>query len=64
MAVTVSSRQIRKAVNAQATEVDAHRELLRQVINDELVTRRRVDQLEEFRDMTFRQRFRWLLRGY
>lgn len=64
MAVTASNRQIRKAVNAQAAEVDAHRNLLQQVINDELVTRRRVDALEEFRAMTFRQRVGWFVRGY
>ena len=60
----VSNRQIRQAVNHQAVEVDAHRNLLQQVINDELVTRRRVDSLEEFRVMTFWNRLRWVLRGY
>lgn len=65
MTVTaVSNRQIRKAVNNQAAEVDAHRNLLRQVVNDELVSRRRIDALEAFRDLTFGQRLRWLVRGY
>ena len=43
----VSNRQIRTAVNHQAAEVDAHRNLLRQVINDELVSRGRIDALEK-----------------
>ena len=60
----VSNRQIRSAVNHQAAEVDAHRNLLQQVINDELVTRRRVYVVESFRDMTFWQRLYWLIRGY
>ena len=60
----VSNRQIRKAVNHQAAEVDAHRNLLRQVVNDELVSRHRIDGLEAFRDMTFTQRVRWIVRGY
>ena len=60
----ISNRQIRQAVNHQAVEVDVHRNLLQQVINDELVTRQRVDSLEEFRLMTFWGRLYWLLRGY
>lgn len=67
----VSNRQIRTAVNHQAAEVDAHRNLLRQVINDELVSRRRIDALElwreeyeRFRDMTLLQRVRWIMRGW
>ena len=64
VALKVSNRHIRKAVNNQAAEVDAHRNLLQQVINDELVTRRRITSLEEFRLMTFWNRLCWLLRGY
>ena len=60
----VSNRQIRKAVNHQATEVHAHRNVLRGLVNDELKTRGRVDALEAFLDLTFWQRMVWLLRGY
>lgn len=60
----VSNRQIRKAVNNQGAVVEAHREVLRKLVNDELKTRSRVDALEAFRDMTFRQRVTWLLRGF
>ena len=60
----VSNRQIRQAVNHQASEVDAHRNVLRNLVNDELKTRGRVDALEAFRDMTFTQRLAWLLRGF
>lgn len=60
----VSNRQIRSAVNHQAAEVDAHRNVLRNLVNDELKTRGRVDALEAFRDMTFWQRLTWLLRGF
>lgn len=61
---TVSNRQIRKAVNHQAAEVDAHRNLLRQVVNDELVSRHRIDALEAFRDLTLWQRIQWMVRGF
>lgn len=64
MSATASNRQIRKAVNNQASVVEAHREVLRKLVNDELKTRERVDALEAFRDMTFTQRLRWLIRGY
>ena len=60
----VSNRQIRSAVNNQAAVVEAHRETLRALVNDELTTRGRVDALEVFRDMTLTQRLRWLARGY
>ena len=48
----------------QGAVVEAHRETLRALVNDELKTRGRVDALEAFRDMTFTQRLRWLIRGY
>lgn len=60
----VSNRQIRMAVNNQASVVEAHRETLRALVNDELKTRQRVDALEAFRDMTVMQRAKWLVRGY
>ena len=60
----VSNRQIRKAVNNQAAVVEAHRETLRALVNDELKTRQRVDALEAFRDMTLFQRLRWIVRGW
>ena len=60
----VSNRQIRKAVNNQAAVVEAHRETLRALVNDELKTRQRVDALEAFRDMTFVERLRWIVRGW
>ena len=59
----VSNRQIRQAVNNQAAVVEAHRETLRGLVNDELKTRQRVDALEAFRDMTLWDRLRWLVRG-
>lgn len=60
----VSNRQIRKAVNAQAGVMETHHETLRALVNDELKTRGRVDALEAFRDMGFRDRVRWFVRGY
>lgn len=60
----VSNRQIRQAVNHQAAAVEAHRETLRGLVNDELLTRQRVDALEAFRDMGIWNRLRWLVRGY
>ena len=60
----VSNRSARKLIDAQNEQVRNHHDVLRGLVNDELLTRRRVDALEAFRDMTFWQRFRWLLRGY
>lgn len=60
----VSNRQIRQAVNHQAAAVEAHRDVLRGLVNDELKTRGRVDALEAFRDMTLTQRLLWVFRGY
>lgn len=60
----VSNRQIRQAVNKQAAVVETHHDTLRALVNDELKTRSRVDILEAFRDMTFIDRCRWVVRGY
>lgn len=55
---------MRKVVNKQSQYVEAHDQVLRALVNDEKLTRNRVDGLEAFRDMTLTQRLRWLLRGY
>ena len=73
--VKVSNRQIRKAVNNQASVVEAHRETLRHLVNDELVTRKRLDALEKqaevlmlqiawYGNLTLWGRLRWVVRGY
>ena len=62
----VSNRQIRQAVNRQADAMSQTiAPTLKSLVSDELLTRQRVDQLEEvvYR-MTFRQRVTWLVRGY
>ena len=60
----VSNRQIRQAVNKQASYVELHHDLLQKVAHDELKTRGRVDALEQWRDASVLGRLRWLLRGY
>lgn len=62
--MTVSHRQIRQTVRTQSQYVEQHHEVLRQLVHDELKTRGRVDALEGFVAMTFRQRVRWLVRGW
>ena len=61
----VSNRAIRQAVNRQAEAIeDTIVPTVRGLVNDELKTRGRVDALEQFRDMGFWPRLRWLVRGY
>ena len=61
----VSNRQIRSAVNKQAEAISGTiAPTLKNLVNDELKTRGRVDALEQFRDMTFWQRAIWLVRGW
>ena len=65
---TVSNRQLRRTVTEQQHQVerlgDSALQAIQTVAQNEMRTRQRVDALEAFRDMTFTQRLRWLLRGY
>lgn len=67
----VSNRSARKLIDAQGEQVRNHHDVLRKLVNDELITRGRVDTLEArvdgvdaFMGMTFWQRLRWLLKGW
>jgi hypothetical protein len=60
----VSQREVRHVVNNQGALLEQHHDVLQKLIHDELRTRGRVDALEAFRGMTFRQRLVWLFRGW
>lgn len=65
MAVGVSNRQIRSAVNKQADAIAGTiAPALKNLVHDELKTRGRIDALEAWRDSTLWQRLRWLIGGY
>ena len=65
MSAKVSNRQIRSAVNKQADAIHGTiAPTLKNLVNDELKTRGRVDALEAWRDSALWQRLRWLVAGY
>lgn len=60
----VSNRSARRTIDAQGSQIRNHHQVLDALVKDEQLTRRRVDALEAFRNMTLWERLRWLVRGY